>query len=371
MKKIYFKILSGLIFLFNFPIFGQIDNQLFENHQLIDSTQNHRFHFVFESFSYIKNNEYFGDIADGYTLFGNMFSPKIQYYTSKNVVVETGFFLRKDFGSEQTHSFQPIFTVKVQKDSLQFLFGNLDGQLNHKLIEPLFDFERSINNRLESGLQLKKIKKNTFFDLWIDWQKMIYRDSPFSEEITGGINWEKKFQIFKNTQISFPLQLTLKHQGGQINSNINAIGTIKNLALGVKSSWKNPNSNAFFKTLETQNYWLGFSQEALILPNFKQGNGLYLNVLAKTKILDLILSYYNASRYQSQLGGRLFQSVGDVYRKPGRVIENRNLLIIRLMKDWKLAESLWLTARLEPYFDLGDNRFEHSEGLYLNYRQVF
>lgn len=355
----------------NFSLFAQIDNQRLENHQSIDSTQFNRFHFVFESFSYLKNNEYFGNIADGYTLFGNSFSPKIQYYTTKNVVIEAGFFLRKDFGSEQIHSFQPTFTVKVQKDSLQFLFGNLDGNLNHRLIEPLFDFERTINNRLESGLQLKKIKKNTFFDLWIDWQKMIYRDSPFSEEITGGLNWEKKFKAFKNTQISLPIQLTLKHQGGQINSNKNEVGTIRNIALGVKISWKSPYQNSFLKSLETQNYWLDFSQNPLVLSNFKQVNGLYLNVLVKTKILDLMLSYWDAKTYQSQLGGRLFQSVGDVYRKPGLVTENRNLLIIRLMREWKLADSLWLTGRFEPYFDLGDQLFEHSEGLYLNYRQVF
>jgi hypothetical protein len=371
MKKIYFKILLGLIFLLNFPLLAQIDNQRFENHQLIDSTQFHRFCFVFESFSYLKNNEYFGNISDGYTFFGNMFSPKVQYYTAKNVVLETGFFLKKDFGSEQIYSFQPTFTVKIQKDSLQFLFGNLDGHLNHRLIEPLFDFERTISNRLESGLQLKKIKKNTFFDFWIDWQKMIYRDSPFSEEITGGIHWEKKFKAFKNTQISFPVQLTIKHQGGQINSNKNELGTIKNVALGIKFSWKNSNNGAFVKSVETQNYWLDFSQDALILPNFNKGNGLYMNILAKTKIVDLTLSYWDAQRYQSQLGGRLFQSVGDVYRKPGRIQEDRNLLIIRIMRDWKLAESLWLTARIEPYFDLGKPRFEHSEGIYLNYRQVF
>ena len=33
------------------------------------------------------------------------------------------------------------------------IFGNLDGSIQHQLIEPIYNFERVITNRLENGAQ--------------------------------------------------------------------------------------------------------------------------------------------------------------------------------------------------------------------------
>ena len=106
--------------------------------------------------------------------------------------IEAGVLGRKDFGNSAFTSVQPLFSIKIQKDSAQFLFGNLEGHLNHHLVEPLLNFERVILNRQETGLQYLKRKKNTFFDGWIDWQKMIYNGSDFKEEIFAGMSWNKK-----------------------------------------------------------------------------------------------------------------------------------------------------------------------------------
>jgi hypothetical protein len=112
-------------------IYGQINNTPLETFQKIDSSKNQQLYFQFNSFSFLKNNEYFGKIADGYTLFGNQFSPKFTYQPSPNISVEAGIYAWKDFGNDNFTAVQPIFTIKMQKDSAQFLFGNLEGQLNH------------------------------------------------------------------------------------------------------------------------------------------------------------------------------------------------------------------------------------------------
>ena len=84
-----------------------------------------------------------------------------------------------------------------------------------------------------------------------------------------------------------------------------------------------------------------------------------------------MISYWNSTGYISDAGGDLYQSVGRTYDY-GKVVERyRNILIIRAMKDWKIIDNLYLTFRFEPYFDFNNQNFEHSESLFLTYRQRF
>jgi hypothetical protein len=347
---------------------AQVNNASLETFQHLDSTKSKQFSFQFESFSFLKNNEYFLKIADGYTLFGNQFSPKFTYQPSPHVRIESGVYAWKDFGNTAFTSIQPIFTIKIQKDSSQFLFGNLEGQLNHRLIEPMMNPERVILNRQENGLQYTRRKQNTFFDSWIDWQKMIYRGSDFKEEIFAGISWNKKLITKPNFYLSIPYQVTFQHRGGQTTRDTGQVITNINTAIGVEAEWK---FNGFLQKIKTQNYLVGFQQNSNYNKYFKSGTGIYLNLTAETKVLNLMLSYWKSSGYLSDAGGDLYQSVGRTFRYGNTVEKERKLLIIRVMKDWKIIDNLFLTFRFEPYFDLNNKVFEHSESLFLTYRQGF
>jgi hypothetical protein len=359
--------LIGLLLL-SFGMKAQLNNTSLETFQHIDSTKSKQISFQFESFSYIKNNEYFLKVADGYTLFGNIFAPKINFQPAPNVLIEAGFFGRKDFGNNAFTSVQPIFSVKIQKDSAQFLFGNLEGHLNHHLVEPLLNFERVILNRQETGLQYIKRKKNTFFDGWIDWQKMIYNGSDFKEEIFAGMSWNKKIISKSNFYLSIPYQLTFQHRGGQTTKDTGQVITNINTAVGIEAEWK---TKGFFQKIRIQNYFLGYRQNSNYHLFFPDGSGVYLNLTAETKVLNLMLSYWNSTGYQSDAGGDLYQSVGRTFKNGNIVEKYRNILIIRAMKDWKIIDNLYLTFRFEPYFDFNNKGFEHSESLFLSYRQKF
>jgi hypothetical protein len=359
--------LIGLLLL-SFQMKAQLNNTSLETFQHIDSTKSKQLSFQFESFSYIKNNEYFLKVADGYTLFGNIFAPKIIFQPAPNVQIEGGVFGRKDFGNTAFTSVQPIFTIKVQKDSSQFLFGNLEGHLNHRLVEPMLNFERVILNRQETGLQYTKRKKNTFFDSWIDWQKMIYSGSDFKEEIFAGFSWNKKLYNTSNFSFSVPAQVTFQHRGGQTTKDTGQVITNINTAIGIEAEWR---LKGFFQKIRVQNYFVGYRQNSNYHLFFPDGSGAYLNITAETKVMNLMLSYWNSTGYQSDAGGDLYQSVGRTYNY-GKVVERyRNILVIRAMKDWKILDNLYLTFRFEPYFDFNNKSFEHSESLFLSYRQRF
>ena len=345
---------------------AQLNNSSLETFQHLDSTKSKQFSFHFESFSFLKNNEYFLNIADGYTLFGNQFSPKVAYQPAPHVRIEAGVYAWKDFGNDAFTKIQPIFTVKIEKDSSQFLFGNLEGQLNHHLVEPMMNFERVILNRQESGIQYTRRKQNTFFDSWIDWQNMIYKNSDTKEEIFAGVSWNKTLINSPNFRFSIPFQMTFKHRGGQITRDTAQVITNINTAIGVEAEWR---TKGFLQKIRMQNYWVGYKQNSNYHPYFPDGSGIYLNLTAETKMVNLMISYWKSSGYMSDTGGDLYQSVGRTFRNPNAIEKNRKLLIIRVMKDWKVINNLWLTFRFEPYFDLNNkNTFEHSESLFLTYR---
>ena len=356
------------LLLLPFGMKAQLNNTMLETFQHLDSTKSNQFSFQFESFSFLKNNEYFLKVADGYTLFGNILSPKMVFQPAPNVQIEAGIFVRKDFGNNAFTSIQPIFAVKIQKQFSQFLFGNLEGQLNHHLIEPMMNPERVILNRQEAGLQYTKRKINTFFDSWIDWQKMIYNGSDFKEEIFAGFSWNKKLITKPNFSFSIPVQLTFQHRGGQTTKDTGQVITNINTAIGMEAEWR---LKGFLEKIRIQNYFVGYRQNSNYHPFFPDGSGVYLNLTAETKFINLMISYWNSTGYISDAGGDLYQSVGRTYDY-GKVVEKyRNILIIRAMKDWKIIDNLYLTFRFEPYFDFNNQNFEHSESLFLTYRQGF
>lgn len=357
------------LLLLPFGMKAQLNNTTLETFQHIDSTKSKQLSFEFQSFSFLKNNEYFLKIADGYTLFGNQLSPKLTYQPASNVRIEAGVFVWKDFGNDALTSVQPIFTVKIQKKSSQFLFGNLEGNLNHHLIEPMMNPERVILKRQEYGLQYTKRKTNTFFDSWIDWQKMIYSNgSNFKEQIFAGLSWNKKVIIKPNFYLSIPLQLTFQHYGGQQTTDTGQVVTNINTAIGVEAEWR---MKGFFQAIRLQNYFVGYRQNSGYHPYFPGGSGLYMNLTAETKLINLMFSYWNSAGYLSDAGGDLYQSVGRTFEYGKAVEKYRNILIIRAMKDWKIIDNLYLTFRFEPYFDFNNATFEHSESLFLTYRQGF
>lgn len=84
-----------------------------------------------------------------------------------------------------------------------------------------------------------------------------------------------------------------------------------------------------------------------------------------------MLSYWRGDGYISELGGRLYQSASTTFKNPDYLEEERELLILRLMKDIALLDNLTLTLRLEPLVDFNDPKLEFSSGFYLNFNTDF
>ncbi|WP_128544844.1 hypothetical protein [Larkinella soli] len=341
---------------------AQPDNRALEQRSLPDTTRSGRFSFRFHSLGFVRNNEYFGPLADGYTLFGNQLNPRVAYQPAPHVLLEAGVFLQNDFGQERIARIAPTFTVRFRHRHWDFLFGTLEGSVSHRLIEPLYHFERLLRQRIENGLQVIHRTDRTFFDFWISYPRNTLPGYTRQEQFWGGVSAELPLLLRPGFRLSVPLQATAFHAGGQNIRSPLPVRTALNAAAGLSLSWQN-RPDRFIRTVRLDTYAAGYRENA---DSLRSGGAFYPNLTLGLKPLTVLVSYWNGNDYRAEYGGDLYQSAtrrfGSTYREA-----RRRLLIVRFLKDVKIADGLVVTLRFEPHYDLKNRLFEHAEGIYLTF----
>ena len=320
------------------------------------------------AFTFFKDNEYFNKIADGYTLFGTQLNPQLVYYPIQDLRLEAGVFLWKDFGNSVLKQVRPTFRATWRRGRNQLVFGNLLAHLNHGYVEPLFDFERVMLKPLEEGLQYRHVSDRVFLDVWVDWLRQQYRYSNYQEEIAGGLS--SRFVLTRPgspLQVAVPFQFTAQHHGGQIDTLRNPLQTLFNEAVGVEARLP---VGARGRALRFNGYVLGLQDHSFtfLLP-YRYGRALYLNTTLETRYVDVMLSYWQGQRFFAPFGGTYYQSLSSSVTDPHFTDPNRHLLLLRLLRDFRISDAAAVTVRVEPVYDLGAQLLDFSFGVYLNFRQ--
>ena len=321
------------------------------------------------AFTFFKDTEYFNKIVDGYTLFGTQLNPQLVYYPSNGLRLEAGVFLWKDFGNPVLRQVRPTFRATWTVNRHEFVLGNIRPNLGHQYIEPLFNFERVMLKPLEEGLQYRYLGRRLFADVWVDWLRQQYRYSNYQEEIAGGVS--SRYHLTRPesaVQVAAPFQFTGQHHGGQIDTLRKPLQTLFNEAVGLEARTRLGNRR---RALRLSGYVLGFQDHSFTdgqLP-YKYGRGVYLNAALETRYADLMLSYWQGSRFVSPLGGDWYQSVSRTVSNPEFTDRNRRLLQLRLLRDFRVSDAAALTVRVEPVYDFNAQLLDFSFGVYLNFRQ--
>lgn len=376
MFKFLLSLFFNVFFWANFPSWAQLDNEVFKEPLHLSNDNKNKLFFNFQTLGYLRNNEYFNPITSGETFFGYWVQPSLSYFPGENIRVEVGAFAQKNFGEQGFSTIRPIFRFQYQKDSTQIIFGNLQGNLQHRLIEPIYAFERFITQNLENGLQIKHHQKWLEVDVWVDWQQRTQRGSSQQERIWGGLFSQIKLIQKNNFSLHIPLQISLLHLGGQAIQSFFPSTNSLNAALGLKMIFP-VKKEKFIQEISTENYWVyahtpDLDTAKFILTNtifMRRGNAFFANLTCKTRWFQTTFNWWKADNFDSAQGGELYRSYpsfdGGFFQK------KRNLLFIRFLRDFKLFDKTYLTLRFEPYYDFINRRFEHSQGLYITYRPNF
>ncbi|MBK7762544.1 MAG: hypothetical protein IPI46_04130 [Bacteroidetes bacterium] len=367
-------ILLTLLNAFCFESQSQIDNALLENSSKpIDSMSNVLSLSVYEN-TFFKNNEYFEEITTGYTLFGTQLQTALNYMPNKNTKITAGLYLRKDFGQDNMNKIAPVFSIQLQKNGYRVIMGNIEGNVSHRLIEPIYNYERLMLNHLENGLQFKTEKQKFWSDTWINWEVMEYLGSNFQEQFSAGHSSE--LLLLKNKkglQIKLPLQGLVTHQGGQIDIDTTALKTLVNVASGLVIEKKSQNEHAFITHFFMQNYVMLYQD---LSPSkrqvFENGKAYYVNIGCKTKYdISLSAAYWSGNNYMAARGGELFQCAATSYGKPGYTEASRDLVLLRLLYQHRVFDALDVDVRFEPYYHLNKQLLSYSYSVYFTYKHDF
>lgn len=348
----------GFLFAFVPCANAQIDNSSLETPIVYEAdSSDKKLSFKGDLFFYLKNNEYFNPHMDGFTLFGYWANPKISYRPHNKVFIDIGAFAARNFGNKSFDTLAPTLTVRIKEKNWNFLFGNIEANYQHKLLEPLYNFERGITKPTEQGFQAKYAKNETFLDTWIDWQKNTKPGKNSQEHIWAGLYYAHKRITQGAVSTHFPLQLNIFHYGGQNVPIKLPVRTIINAGLGNSLSIK---LNASQKIV-LDNHLLLYAEEGL------KGSGYMGNLRFQSNRLQAIFTYWNGYKFEAPMGGDLYQSPS---RKLGDTTytNTRELAILRIIYNIKITPQMDLSMRIEPFYDFRSKVIEHSEGLYLVYR---
>ncbi|WP_372753600.1 hypothetical protein [Mariniflexile sp.] len=354
---------------------------------------NNKFNISVYNLNFIKNNEYFNDIADGFTLLGTHLQPEIIYNSSDKTQFRAGVFLMKNFGEHNIDYAIPTFSFNYFKNNSQITIGNLYSRNNHTLIEPLMASEKILSEDIiETGFEYKYKTKNIYFDAWLNWENYIRRYSEEREVFTMGL--ASKTALVKN--FSLPIQYIYYHKGGQINNKYRSENSIDNsmnfhnisLGLEYKTNY-NPK-----KGFTIGHYYLLHSTKAKTEYPFTEGYAHYTTLNYKTEHFNFLLAHYKANKFISAKGNEMFQSYSlksNVNYWNG-VLDNRyldltepdrNLLFSKLFYQNQIANNVKLGFQLECYYQLNNgntiegiekntqHQFDYSYGVFLLLNDVF
>lgn len=186
--------------------------------------------------NFIRNNEYFNPIVEGYTLVGYFIQPAIVYSPCRKVRLQLGTHLLNYAGADKISEAKLVFSTTYNFSENTFLtLGTLGGSDKHKMFDPHFDNERLYNNYAEDGLQFVTSNNHFFNDTWLSWENFIFKGDTTREVFTAGESFKYTLNRISDIfQLEVPVQLEFKHKGGQISNYSEHVETYFNLATGLR-----------------------------------------------------------------------------------------------------------------------------------------
>lgn len=350
--------------------YTQNDNSIFCRDHNIYASDSNKLYLDIENANLFKNNEYFNNIVEGYTLIGYFINPRLTYYPFSKARIEAGVHFLKYSGLDNYTSATPIFTFQYSIGrGIDILLGTLYGSLNHRLIEPLYRFEGYMEQNIENGLQLLVNKKHFTTDVWLNWEKYIFTGDPFQEEFTLGTSSEVLLtDKSKRIGFSLPLQTLVAHKGGQITSSGNETETLVNTVSGFRLDYRT--GLLFPERIGLHGYYVVYKDLSPVkLQRYNDGDALYPNIFIENKNMYLMVGYWYAKEFIAPGGEPIFQSVSQTYTTYRE--QDKELLTAKLIYRTDLSRDISMGLRFEFYYDIIHNIRDFSYGFHMIFNRRF
>ncbi len=361
-KKLKALLLIGCLCFISLHTVGQINESSRYTYPEFKAEDANKLFFRLESNNFLKNDEYFGEFSEGYTLPGYSFEPSFMYYAGSNVRLKIGVHAFKYDGLQEFSEVIPVVSIHTQlSKTWDMILGNLKGSVHHRLIEPIFNSEWQYFRPQETGVQFIHQSPKLFLDTWVDWEQFIFHGDDIPEKFTGGISAEYLFSDSESTlKISLPFQFLASHLGGQISNYDIESYSLVNMVTGLK--FQKEIQGAFINKLSFTPYVALYNDltDAKGLP-FKMGYAFYPTAVLAHKHGEIMLAYWKSSDWYALKGTALFHSVSD--HEAGIYAKDRQLLNTKFTFSKQLMKKVTFNAQFETYFDPDASQFDYAYGI--------
>jgi hypothetical protein len=321
------------------------------------------------SLNFIRNNEYFNPITEGYTLLGFFLRPELVYSPSQKVTLRAGTHLLKYWGTDHFTQVRPLFSVSLALSSNTVLtLGSLSGSDKHRLFDPHFSDERLYNEYAEDGFQLTTSGKHIFNDTWLCWENFVFKGDSTREIIAFGESFRyKSSPISDHINFEIPVQFQLKHFGGQISNYPQPVETFFNLAAGMKINLMVSQGRPGKISLEYLEFinreFNGESKSGI-----SAGRASFTRLTCNYKAISAGGSYWRSHNFYAPNGNSIYSSISDY--QPGVVIHDRKIITNFIYLDLLPESFIELHLGLETFYDIDLKRMDNAVTLHLSFDKL-
>jgi hypothetical protein len=329
-----------------------------------------KLYFSIANANFLKDNEYFNNIVEGYTLMGYWITPTVEYHPSAHSVINGGIHLLKFTGRDNFFQTLPVLSFTQQFNPIISLtFGTLQFNGNHNMPEPLLDPERFYFQQAQNGVQILIDGSRFKSDIWVTWDHFIWYGDTDQEKISSGTSSE--LEILKGSQFSLvlPFQTIITHHGGQINSPKvwKPIETLINLGSGFYADYRNEDGYLKLIRLSPQ-FFLYKESTSYPYEPYRSGWAVFPNILVNAGPFLIKAGWWYTDKFIGPLGEAIYQSIST---PPGYDEVHRNLLIGKIGYSKKLAKGIIVTGGFEGYYDQHLKQLDYNFSISLHYNEKF
>ena len=357
----------AVIFAFLFLCTAKVaeSQDFYENYQPVfktDSIKPGTLNIHFYNNNFIKNNEYFGPYTEGITYIGSILQPEITWAICDKFNLSAGWYFRYYYGQDGFEQSLPVIKARyLFGKGTQVVFGQLDGQLQHGFVEPIYSTDNYFTKNPEYGIQFILDRKKLHTDVYLDWEKFLLPGEAHQEVITGGLlaSYILNGKPDKSG-LSAHFQSIIHHLGGQVDNSENPLQSRANLAVGL--------NYAFLPMYDLLNQitFSSFYIQSLELSQtntipFESGYALQNTITFENDWAKFCTGWFHGEYFFSPMGDYLFQSVSELNN--WYVGEKKDLITSKLFLGHQILNGVSFGFRLESYYDLKRKSNDFSYGL--------
>ncbi len=337
-----------------------------------------------DALAFFRDNEYSSQMTDGYSLPGAWVRPKLEYDPNKNIHLELGVhalffdgankypnYAYHDIGKWKGNQYQydahilPWFRAQAKMKGISIVLGDIYGDINHRLITPLYNKEQLMSADPEMGAQILIDHKGFDMDVWVNWQSYQFKEDTHQEAFVVGVTGRQRL----NRHLNIALSILAQHRGGEQDlPELNlGVQTICNGSLGINyTSGKEPLGKVINSYGASANI-IGCYQQAGNLWPFDSGIAYHAEGnMELLKCMSVALGYFHAPKdFVTLLGSPFFSTIS--IRDDKKRFDGRQTGYFNIDYHRTFAEHYTLGALLETYkvHSKGLDESSFAFGLYL------